>query len=99
MKLGSESALRFARAAVTLLALSAPSAFAQPALPVDAIKLPPGFAIEVLARVPNARAIAWGATGTLFVGSAPEGKVYAVTLPPAGSKGEARVQVIASGLR
>ncbi len=98
-KPGSESALRFARVAATLLALGAPSAFAQPALPVDAIKLPPGFAIEVLARVPNARAMTWGVAGTLFVGSAPEGKVYAVTLSPAGTTGEARVQVIASGLR
>jgi hypothetical protein len=99
VKPGSESALGFARVVATSLALVAPSAFAQPALPVDAIKLPPGFAIEVLARVPNARAMTWGATGTLFVGSAPEGKVYAVTLPPAGTKGEASVQVIASGLR
>ena len=41
----------------------------------------------------------WGAAGTLFVGSATAGKVYAVTLPPPGAKGEARVRVIASGLR
>ena len=84
---------------VTLHALASSIAHAQSALPVDAIKLPPGFAIEVVARVPNARAMTWGAAGTLFVGSASEGKVYAVTLPAAGTSGDARVQVIASGLR
>ena len=71
---------------------------AQSTLPVDSIKLPAGFSIEVVARVPNARAMTWGAAGTLFVGSFSEGKVYAVTLR-AGGSGEARVQVIASGLR
>ena len=79
--------------------LISPRAPAQSALPIDSIKLPPGFTIEVVARVPNARAMTWGAAGTLFVGSAPEGKVYAVTLPPSGGSGEARVHVIASGLR
>src|SRR4249919_2876681 len=38
-------------------------------LPVESIRLPPGFTIEVVARVPDARAMAWGANGTLFVGS------------------------------
>ena len=37
-------------------------------LPLDRIKLPPGFAIELVARVPNARAMTWGSDGTLFVG-------------------------------
>ncbi len=80
------------------LLLSAADGRAQSALPLDAIRLPPGFTIEVLARVPSARAMTWGAAGTLFVGST-EGKVYAVTLPAAGAGGDARVQVIASGLR
>ena len=64
---------------------------AQSPLPLESIKLPPGFAIEVVARVPNARAMTWGAAGTLFVGSAGEGSVYAVKLPPPGTKGEAAV--------
>ena len=43
------------------------------------IKLPPGFAIEVLVRdLPGARSLALGTKGTLFVGSRGEGKVYAV---------------------
>src|SRR6185295_7671079 len=72
---------------------------AQSPLPVESIKLPPGFAIEVVARVPNARAMTWGSAGTLFVGSAGEGSVYAVKLPPPGAKGEGVVSKIASGLR
>ncbi len=66
---------------------------ADPAL--DRIKLPPGFVIDLVARVPNARAMTWGDRGTLFVGSANAGKVYAVTLSPSG----AVVRDVASGLR
>ncbi len=75
------------------------SPFAQTALPVESVKLPPGFTVEVVARVPNARAMTWGAAGTLFVGSTSAGKVYALTLPPPGAKGEAAMHVVASGLR
>lgn len=64
--------------AALVLAGIATGACAQEALPIDRIKLPPGFSIEVLARVPNARAMAWGDQGTLFVGSMAEGKVYAL---------------------
>ncbi len=74
-------------------------ASAQSALPLDTIKLPPGFAIETVARVPNARAMTWGAQGTLFVGSAGAGTVYAVTLPRAGTQDAARVRTIARDLR
>ena len=104
MKIQAEGVARGARATAmlgvaALFALGATSALAQSALPIDSIRLPPGFSIEVLARVPNARAMTWGAAGTLIVGTLSEGKVYAVTLAPAGSNGETRVQVIASGLR
>ena len=64
-------------------------------LPLDKIKLPPGFAIELVARVPNAREMTFGAKGTLFVGSMDAGKVYAVTLK---STGPATVTTIATGL-
>ena len=63
-------------------------------LPLEKIRLPPGFAIEVVARVPNARAMTLGSKGTLFVGSMDAGKVYAVTLKP----GPAAVTTVASGL-
>ncbi len=75
------------------------SVSAQSSLPLDTIKLPPGFAIETVARVPNARAMTWGAQGTLFVGSAGAGTVYAVTLPRAGTQEAARVRTIARDLR
>jgi glucose/arabinose dehydrogenase len=48
-------------------------------LPLDTIKLPPGFAITVYAdNVPNARGMTLGQHGTLFVGSMKKGDVYAV---------------------
>ena len=42
------------------------------------ISLPPGFAIELVASVPNARAMAWGEEGTLFVSTMTRNRVYAV---------------------
>jgi glucose/arabinose dehydrogenase len=49
------------------------------ALPLDKIKLPPGFSISIYATgVRNAREMALGANGTLFVGSMNAGNVYAV---------------------
>ncbi|MCC6211257.1 MAG: PQQ-dependent sugar dehydrogenase [Burkholderiales bacterium] len=61
-----------------LLAGAAPAAGAQ-ALPLESIQLPPGFRIELYARVPNARSLARGEQGTLFVGSRSGGAVHAVT--------------------
>ena len=81
--------------AVTLLVLTGRADAAAP-LPLDRIKLPPGFEISVLVdNVPNARAMVLGDRGTLFVGSMRAGKVYAILLKdgkPAGTL------VIASGL-
>jgi glucose/arabinose dehydrogenase len=74
------------------------AASAQPVLPLDRIKLPPGFAIELVARAPTVRAMTWGAQGTLFAGST-NGNVYAITLPAPGAAGTARVRTIAAGLR
>jgi glucose/arabinose dehydrogenase len=64
-------------------------------LPLDKIKLPPGFTIELIARVPNAREMALGAKGTVFVGSMDAGKVYAVTFRPGTAPA---VTTLASGL-
>jgi glucose/arabinose dehydrogenase len=48
-------------------------------LQLGKIKLPPGFEISIYARdVPNARGMALGENGTLFVGSKGKGNVYAV---------------------
>ena len=77
----------------------APAMAAAPDL--RALRLPPGFQIEVLtAAVPNARQMALGAfkdgKGVLYVGSMGEGKVYAVEI----DQGRANaVHTIASGLQ
>lgn len=48
-------------------------------LPIDKIKLPPGFEISIYAsNVPNARSLAIGKNGTIFVSTRSEGKVYAL---------------------
>ncbi len=44
---------------------------------LDAVKLPPGFRIALYAEVPNARSMAFGEKGTLFVGTRKR-EVYAV---------------------
>ena len=80
--------------AIAIFAAVAQPALAQRDLPVDLIKLPPGFRIEVAARVESAREMALGAKGTLFVGSI-AGKVYAVKLK-SGAPGA--VTTIAAGL-
>jgi glucose/arabinose dehydrogenase len=77
-----------------------------PALPLAQLEVPPGFAIDVVARVPGARAMAWGAKGTLFVGSNST-SVWAVTWPGgsaalasgnAMSLAAARVRKVGDGL-
>ena len=66
-------------------------------LPLDKIKLPPGFRISVYAEVPNARSLTLGPKGTVFVGNRGDDKVYAVV--DANKDGKAdNVHVIASDL-
>lgn len=68
-------------------------------LPLDKLKLPPGFAIELLARVPNARQMTLGVQGdsrVLFVGTMSESKVYALELDAGFRAGP--LHVVASGL-
>lgn len=48
------------------------------ALPLDKLKLPAGFKIEVYAEVDDARSMAWSPTGVLYVGNRNKDKVYAV---------------------
>src|SRR5437762_7082571 len=47
-------------------------------LPLDKLKLPTGFSISVFAEVEGARSMVMSPSGTLFVGTKGEGKVYAV---------------------
>lgn len=71
-------------------------------LPVDSLSLPPGFSIDVYAsNIENARQMALGDGGTVFVGSRKAGNVYALV----DSNGDGRVDdkvdkkyIIASGL-
>jgi glucose/arabinose dehydrogenase len=79
-----------------LIASFASPAFAQSKLPLDRVKLPPGFEITIFAEgVENARSMALGEKGTLFVGTRTAGKVYAIRND--GTKAS-EVIMIASGL-
>jgi glucose/arabinose dehydrogenase len=66
-------------------------------LPLDKIKMPDGFAIEVYAEVNNARSMAMSPEGTLYVGNRNGDKVYAVKDINGDNKADKR-WVIASGL-
>ncbi|HEX6975826.1 MAG TPA: sorbosone dehydrogenase family protein [Vicinamibacterales bacterium] len=86
--------LALALAAVTTQSPSTPTR----TLPLDTIKLPPGFSIAVYATgVPNARQMALGDKGTLFVGSRTARKVYAVVDRDGDQKAD-QVYTIANGL-
>jgi len=66
-------------------------------MPLGSIRLPSGFAIELLARLPNARAMTLGDNRVLYVGSTNEGKVYGLELDD-GWHAKA-THVVASGLK
>ena len=66
---------------------------------LEQIKLPPGFKIEIYAEgVDNARSMAWGEKGTLFIGTRNKGKVYAVVDKDGDLKAE-MVYTIATNLK
>lgn len=82
---------------LSLFCLLAAPAMAAPQL--DRLTLPRGFRIAVYSdQVPNAREIALGAKGTVFVGSNDAGKVYALTDSDGDGVAD-RTRVIASGLQ
>ncbi len=81
------------------LALLLLAARAEADLPLDSVRLPPGFHISLFAAaVPGARSLALGARGTVFVGTQTEGRVYALVDSDGDGRAE-RTYVIASGLR
>ncbi len=81
-------ALALAAACIAGVAVAAP--------PVERIKLPPGFKVEVFAdKVENARSLALGDNGTVFVGTRSD-SVYA--LADVNGDGKAEVITIAEGL-
>src|SRR6201994_5025893 len=72
-----------------------PLATAADKLPLDKLKVPQGFNIEVYASgMTNAREMALGDKGTVFVGSRLVDKVYAIV----NKDGKREVKVLASGL-
>lgn len=69
------------------------------ALPIENLKLPPGFKIDVYAEnIKGARSMAQGPDGILFVGTRDEGKVYALVDSEKKNKID-QVYVIAEGLK
>ncbi len=79
-----------------LLMLLAAPAFG--AIHLDRLVLPKGFHVAVYSdQVPNARELALGAQGTVFVGSMDAGKVYALTDTKHDGHAD-KVRVLASGL-
>jgi glucose/arabinose dehydrogenase len=84
------------RLVLFLLAFSLPAVARD--LPLDKIRLPPGFRVSIYAdNVPGARSMALGPNGTLFVGTRGEGKVYAV-LDRNGDNRADQVITLAAGL-
>jgi len=68
-------------------------------LPLDQIKLPPGFTIDLYATgVPHAREMVMGSKGTLFVGTRDYNKVYALVDRNNDHKAD-QVYTIAEGLK
>lgn len=66
---------------------------------LNTIQLPEGFKISYFAQnIPNARGMALGEKGTLFVGSRDAGKVYAIITDP-NDANKKKVYVIAKGLK
>ncbi|MEW5983460.1 MAG: sorbosone dehydrogenase family protein [Acidobacteriota bacterium] len=87
----------FVSAVITLVSASAQAPAASP-VRLDTIRLPAGFSIDVFAdRVPNARALALGPGGTLFVSTRTAGNVYAVLDADEDHKAD-EVITIAKGL-
>jgi glucose/arabinose dehydrogenase len=72
-----------------------PLATAAEKLPINDLKAPKGFKLEVYASgMPNARSLALSDKGTVFVGSRLQDKVYAIT----NKDGKRQVHVLVSGL-
>ena len=84
-------------AAAAKLAPVASPPLATPAdkIAIDQLKAPKGFNIELYASgMPNARSLALGDKGTVFVGSRLQDKVYAIV----NKNGKREVKVLVSGL-
>ncbi|HEY7128728.1 MAG TPA: sorbosone dehydrogenase family protein [Nitrospira sp.] len=84
-------------AAIVVMVLHAQCLRAGP-LPIDNLKLPPGFSVTLFASgVTNARGMALGQKGTVFVGSRKEGRVYALVDENGDHKAD-KIYTLAKGL-
>jgi glucose/arabinose dehydrogenase len=63
-------------------------------LPLDSIRLPPGFEIAVYAEMPGARSLTIGTDGTVYVSSPSTGKVFALIDERKDGKAERVVPVV-----
>jgi glucose/arabinose dehydrogenase len=96
-RLGAAAALAIGLTLVALYAQQSKSS--PPVLRLDTITLPQGFSIAVWAQgVKNARQMALGAKGTVFVGSNQAGLVHAVVDTDGDHKAD-KTYVIAKGLQ
>ncbi len=84
---------RAIKASCLALTLTVAWAAENNALPLEKIKLPQGFRIELYAKVPNARAMTLGSEGVLYVGTRGHGAVYAVVDADGDFQGEKVVQI------
>ena len=66
-------------------------------LPLNTIKLPQGFKLEVFAEVPDARSMAVSPSGIVYVGNKDQDKVYALKDTNGDNKADKR-WIVASGL-
>jgi len=91
------SLLRIAAVSMAInMAIVTVSSCATASVSLEDLVLPPGFEIELYTdQVPNARSMAMGADGTLFVGTRREGSVYAVSTDASGRR---TVHTLAKGL-
>ena len=100
MPLSAHATVRLLLASMAALSLSALAAAAEKGeVFLDKLRVPEGFKVEVYAKeVPNARHMALGDKGTLFVGTRRAGKVYAITDTDGDHRAD-KVRVIAEGLK
>src|SRR5204862_7613760 len=83
---------------ICLTALFLASVRAMAALPLESLRLPPGFKAAIYADgVDDARSLALGPDGTVYVGTRQAGKVYALVNRQRGERTE-EVVVIADNL-
>ncbi len=89
----------FALMLMVLLVAFCPASTPPQQLPVNKVVLPPGFEITLYAgNVPNARSMALGARGTLFVSTRTAGNVYALRDTNGDNRAD-QMFTIAHGLR